>query len=308
MPKFDSLPVPDSQKRIVPLDYNEIRNKIASILGSGSGQRGYGQTVASSAVFSGNNITKAQWDLLRYDIINAKIHQDGGLPSIIEASGYIGYGPGFPNINYDTISEQAITDKFSIGDGQSVLSSAISQERTGSWSTQSQCTLTVTFANADEARYFFNSGGKLRFTSTLSGGTTTSQYNAWYNLLNTTIGTINFGAITPVIVNFYTLTTAYQTVYQTTASSPYSANYYAIEALCNCTDPTNVNGTASTITFRVTWRDDYTDIDVLSPPYDTVNGTLKIQIDEVKASGSMLPSGSFSITSPGYSISSITAS
>ena len=312
MPKFDTA----SPQRVAATDYNAIRNKIVAILGTGSGQQGYGQSIASSAVFAGNNITKAQWDLLRYDLVNAKVHQDGVLPSIVTiASGdFIGYGAGYPNTNYDSLAEQAILNRFNIGAGQSVLSLASMTgetapgviSRTGSWTTQSQCTLTVTFSNANDARYFFNSGGKIRFTSSRTGGVTSAQNTAWTNLLSTTVGTIIFGAQTPAIVNFYTLTTSYQQWYTVSSSTPYSANFYRIEALCNCTDPTNVNGTASVVTFRITWGDSYLDVDP-TPPGDLVNGTLSLTVEEFKAAGSLIPSGSFSIISPSYSISAITA-
>ncbi len=305
MPKFDT----QDPQRIAALDYNSIRNKIIGIIGTGSGQQGYGQPVQSASVFPGNNITKNQWDLLRYDIVNAKVHQDGVLPSIITlASGdYIGYGAGHPNTNYDTIAEQAILDRFNIGAGQSVLSTVATQTRTGSWSTQSQCTLTATFSTPDEARYFFNSGGNIRFTSSRTGGVVSSQNTAWTNLLSTSAGTINFGAQVPTTVNFYTLTTSYQQIYQVSSTTPYSANNYKIEALCDCTDPTNINGTASSVTFRITWSDSYVD-PAPDPPGDLVDGTLTINVEELKASGALIPSGFFTITSPVYSISSISAS
>jgi hypothetical protein len=253
---------------------------------------------------------------LRYDLVNAKVHQDGVSPSIVTISSgdVVGYGAGYPNTNYDTIAEQSILNRFNIGAGQSVLSLATMAgqtatgviSRTGSWSTQSQCTLTVTFATANDARYFFNSGGKIRFTSSRTGGDTSAQNTQWTNLLSTTAGTINFGAQTPAAVNFYTLTTSYQQWYTVSASSPYAANFYRIEALCNCTDPTNTNGTASVVTFRITWGDSYLDVDP-SPPGDLVDGTLSLTVEEFKAAGSLIPSGSFSITSPSYSISAITA-
>jgi hypothetical protein len=312
MPKFDT----ESPQRIAATDYNAIRNKIVAILGTGFGQQGYGQPVASSAVFAGNNITKAQWDLLRYDLVNAKVHQDGVLPTIVTVSSgdFIGYGAGYPNTNYDSIAEQAILDRFNIGAGQSVLSLApmIGEtapgviSRTGSWSTQSQCVLTTTFSTADEARYFFNSGGRIRFTSSRTGGVTTAQNTAWTNLLSTTAGTIVFGAEIPATVNFYNLTTSYQQIYQVSSTTPYSANEYQIEALCNCTDSTNVNGTANEVTFRITWSDGYVD-PAPDPPGDTVDGTLSLTVEEFKAAGSLIPSGSFAITSPSYSISAITA-
>jgi hypothetical protein len=323
MPKFDT----ESPQRIAATDYNAIRNKIIAILGTGSGQQGYGQPTTSSPLFSGNNITKAQWDLLRYDLINSLVHQDGVEPSIVTISSgaVIGYGAGYANTNYDSLADQAILNRFNIGAGQSILSIASMTgetapgviSRTGSWSTQSQCTLTVTFSTANEARYFFNSGGKIRFTSSRTGGTTSPQNNAWTDLLNTSVGTVNFGASTPALVNFYNLTTSYQQWYTLSSSSPYSASAYRIEALCNCTDPTNTNGTASVVTFRITWADSYVDPDTLNPDYpapitihppgDLVDGTLSLTVEEFKAAGSLIPSGTFSITSPTYSISAISA-
>ena len=320
MPKFDT----ESPQRIAATDYNAIRNKIAEILGTGTGQKGYGQTIASSAVFAGNNITKNQWDLLRYDLINALVHQDGVLPTIVTlaANNVVGYGAGNVNTNYDTLAERSISNRFNIGAGQSIVISPTlvdsgtslptavlgTQSRTGAWATQSQCTMTVSFASANTARYFFNSGSKIRFTSSRTGGTVSPQNNAWTNLLSTTIGTVNFGANAPSAVNFYTLTTSYQQIYQLASSTPYSANYYAIDALCNCTDATNTNGTASTVTFRITWRDDYTDPGAPAPG-DSVDGTLNISISELRASGLMQPSGTFTVAGPtGYSISPITAS
>jgi hypothetical protein len=320
MPKFDT----ESPQRIAATDYNAIRNKISEILGTGTGQKGYGQTIASSAVFAGNNITKNQWDLLRYDLVNALVHQDGVLPAIVTlaANDVVGYSAGNANTNYNTLAETSITNRFNIGAGQSIVISPSlidsgtslptvvlgTQSRTGAWATQSQCTMTVTFASVNTARYFFNSGSKIRFTSSRTGGTTSPQNNAWTNLLSTSIGTVNFGAKTPSAVNFYTLTTSYQQIYQLSSSTPYSANYYAIEALCNCTDPTNTNGTASTVTFRITWRDDYTDPGAPAPG-DSVDGTLNISIEELRASGLMQPSGTFTVAGPtGYSISPITAS
>ena len=117
--------------------YVTIQNKAQSLIGTGSETRGYGQTVQSSDVFTGNIITKAQWDLLRYDIINIKFHQDGVLPGIITVNvgDPIGFGASSPNSNYDTLLETAITNRFQIAGSQSVVSSAASQTYSSSWST-----------------------------------------------------------------------------------------------------------------------------------------------------------------------------
>ncbi len=288
-----------------------IQDKAQSLLGTGASTRGYGQTVQSADVYTGNTITKAQWDLLRYDIINIRYHQDGVVPGIatVNVGDPISYGAGSPNSNFDTLLETAIANRFQIASSQSVVSSKGSATYTSAWSTSAQFTLTVTFANSNDARYFFNSGGKVRLTPTLSGGTATSQYNAWANFLNS-VGTKSFGADTDPFINYYTLTNSYQTYYQGSLTTPYSANTFKLEAKTDVAN--NASGTATILYLKATLNDAYVDPDTLTgnvePPGDSVNGTLTIAVEELKASGSLQPTGSFTITSPTYSLSSISAS
>ena len=183
---------------------------------------------------------------------------------------------------------------------------------------------TFTASGADHARHFFNSGGQIRFNSTRTGGSNTPQNNSWTNLLSS-IGTQSFGAITPAITN------SYQTFYQLGASTPYSNNFYRLEALCNNTGANNSTGTANVITFRITWADAFEPLGSATPSEkqqvggfptysnitvgptgfgpDEVDGTLTITVDEFKASGVLIQGGLFSIASADtYSISPITAS
>jgi len=291
-----------------------IQDKAQSLLGTGSGTRGYGQTVLSSDVFTGNAITKAQWDALRYDIINIKIHQDGFPPSIVQVNtgDVVGYGPSSPNNNYDLILEQAIANRFAVAGSQSIVTAKASQTYSSAWSTQAQAVLTCTFTNATEARYFFNSGGQIRFSANISGGSATSQVNAWKNFLGN-VGTRSFGASTDSAeVNFYNLTTAYQIYYTGFLSTPYSSNQLRLEAKCDVAN--NSTGTATQVDIRITLLDSYVDPDTFNPgpptfaPPDQVDGTLTFSIQELKAAGNLQPSGTFSVTGPIYSLSSITAS
>jgi hypothetical protein len=288
--------------------YVAIQDKAESLLGIGSTTRGYGQTVQSSDVFIGNAITKAQWDLLRFDIINIRLHQDGVIPSIVQVAvgDAIGFGPSSPNTNYDILLEQAITNRFNLADNQSVVTAKATQTFSSSWSTQAQTTLTCNFADATTARYFFNSGGKIRITSALTAGAPTAQVTAWVNFLNS-VGTRSFGANTNPTVNYYTLTNVYQTFYQDSLSSPYSANNYRLEAKSDVAN--NSTGTATQVQIRITLTDTYTDPgpEPSPPPGDSVVGTLTVNVAEVKASGLLQPSGNCTITSPTYSLSSIVA-
>jgi hypothetical protein len=300
-----------SGTNVFAAQYVAIQNKAESMIGTGSGTQGYGQTVQSSDVFTGNTITKAQWDLIKFDIINIKFHQDGIVPNIVTVNigDPIGFGAASPNSNYDTLLDTALANRFKIDASQAIVTAKASGTYSSAWSNSVTATLTVTFATANEARYFFNSGGKIRLTPTLTGGTVTPQYTAWVNILNS-IGTRSFGADTDAFVTYYTLTNAFQTYYTSFASSPYSNNSYTLEARTDVAN--NSTGTATQLFLRVTLLDSYVDPDVatgnVQPPGDSVNGTLTLAISELKATGSLLPSGSFTITSPTYSLSAISGS
>lgn len=300
-----------SGTQIYASEFVTIKDKAQSLLGTGTSTRGYGQTVQSNDVYQGNTITKAQWDALRYDIINIRYHQDGVVPNIVSvnAGDPISYGTGSPNSNYDTLLDQAIANRFSIAASQSATSAISSATTSSAWSTSAIATLTCTFANSNQARYFFNSGGKIRFTTTLTGGAGTAQVNAWKSFLDT-VGTIGFGADINPLVNYYTLTNVYQTCYINSLSTPYSANNIRLEARTNAAD--NSTGTATTLYLKLTLDDSYVDPDTLTgnnePPGDSVDGTLTISVSELKATGTLQPTGNFSITSPSYSLSAISTS
>jgi hypothetical protein len=302
--------------QISAVDYNSIRNKIVGVLGSGIGSSGYGQSVTSSAVSQGEIISKIQWDNLADDLRSIKMHQDGTEPVLtsILPLDVIQQGITLPYTSYDTVIDAATVTKFNIGTTQSVITAKPGTSRTGSWGSQSYCEITVTFGSADEARYFFNSGGKIRVSSTRTGGASTPQNNSWTNLLNT-IGIQSFGANTPGAATFYSLTDTYQTFYQQSSTSSYSSNNYQLQAKSNVTN--NVGGTATVVYIKVIWNDAYIDPDTLNPDYpggvsvhppgDTVDGTLAVIVEELKAAGSLYPVGTFTIISPSFAISAITA-
>lgn len=291
-------------------DYNNIRSKISVIMGTGVSTSGYGQTVISTDVASNQQITKTQWDNLRFDLVNAILHQTGNLPIIteIQRTDPIRYGANNPNFQYNTFADQAVSNKFSLGEGQFIVASKGTASRSTSWKSSLLCDITVTFGTVDQARFFFNSGGKIRFASSRSGGASTAQNNAWSSLLSSA-GNFDFGGVTPT-VNFYTLTNTFQTAYQISSSSPYSGNAYRVLARCNVSD--NSAGTANIVYFRVTWTDPYVDPSPgnIPPPDDLVDGNLTLTVSEVKAQGDLYPSGTgnFTITSPGYSLSAISGS
>ena len=295
---------------IEAVDYTTIRNKIIGIMGTGAGQSGYGQILLSSGVAIGNTVTKAQWDNLRFDLLNARIHQDGLVPTIVTATQGqpIRYGAGHPNNQYNTQADTAITNKFNIGTGQFVIDAATSTTRSTPWNASVSATVTVTFGTADQARYFFNSGSKIRCVSSRTGGTGSPQNSSWSSILDNA-GAVEFGGNTSGL-NFYNLTNSYQNFYLLSASAPYySGSQYRIEVVSNVAD--NSIGGATQIIFRVTYTDSYAYTGSGSSSFpDNIDGTLTLTVDELRASGTLQPlgTGPFVITRPSYSISSISGS
>ena len=121
--------------------------------------------------------------------------------------------------------------------------------------------------------------------------------------------------------NYYTLTNAYQTIYEVSSSAAYADNTYKISAKCDVAN--NNTGTATEVDIKVELIDSYVDPDVVSGfpasenlPIDQVDGTLTITLEEQKASGVLQPvdvaeggpTGAFAITSPSYTASNVTAS
>ena len=310
--------------RISATDYNNIRTKIADVLGTGSGSFGYGQPLQSSAVTTGQIVSKEEYDNLRYDLYNALYHQAGSPPSIAVASlgGVITYGASNPVFQYNTLADTARTNRFTVGTGQFITATSTNtsgvdyRTKTITWSNTVSCVATVTFSNANNARYYYNSGGRTIFRLSRTGTQVTLQDGSWTSFLNG-LGNIQFGGSntydTRFTKSFYDLTSSYQTVFSQNASSPYGANRLTIQAKCDVAN--NSAGGARIIDFLIQFVDAYTDTPVVPenpPPGDSVTGTLNVFIDELKADGTFQPApaaGNFTITSPSsYAITDITGS
>lgn len=87
------------------------------------------------------------------------------------------------------------TDKNLIGTGQTSVSVRAFSNRTRAWNGYIRHSVKVTWANANERRYFFNSGGEIRFDAALSGGLAGISPNykdsVWQSMLSN-VGTVIF--------------------------------------------------------------------------------------------------------------------
>jgi hypothetical protein len=311
-------------KKIQMVDYNTIQRDVASVMGSGTADSGYGQTLLSSQVNENTRVTVNEWGNLRYDIINAWVHQFGALPSPVTAleGQLVKANSGTsPYTSYRTFASVLVANRFGVHSSQAITrtgpSAGIfwSSQQTwpgvygASWTTKIQSTVTMSFTTANKARAFFNSGSEIRFISSISGGAASQQNASWNTLLNS-VGTVEFGGIKPSTVtepndgqNYYRLSDAFQYFYTASSTSPYSANIYRIAARTPSVAD-NSTGTANTIEFLVEWLDSHPG----AAAYDSVDGTITLSATTLEASGTLFPSGTgtFSVESPTITVGSIT--
>jgi hypothetical protein len=332
--------MPAVNSKILQADYNDIRNKIVAVLGNGSVNFGWGQQarINSSAVAEGNKVTINEWANLRYDVINAYKHINGSNPTTAQVAegNTIRYTSNFtpdtgsldvPQKQYDDWADNITTNRFTVAAGESAATGVVSASKTTSWISQCACTIQVYWTNANDARYWFNSGGKIRISASRSGGAGTAQNTSWTSLLSAA-GTQNFGAVLPNAnttpndgTNWYRTSSSFQTYYSATASSPYGSNIYQLQA--RCVDvPSNSGGSASQLEIRVLFTDPYVDPGIGSvfpgpqtattamfPPDDLVDGTLTVNVSSLYATGIMVPASStFTVTQPIIAVGAVTGS
>jgi hypothetical protein len=314
------MPVNDP---IRSLDYNNIRSKLVNTLGTGSATSGYGQPIVSSAVVDGNPVTINEWSNLRWDIVTARIHQTGSIPStvVVGDGGTIRYSTvDAPVTTYDTLADTIIADRFALGAGQFATNvPSAPSSRNFSWVNSASCTIQFFWSSSNQARWFFNSGGQVRVTASRSGGADRQQNTAWSSLLSSA-GTISFGGNNPETgtspatgTNWYRCTNSFQEYYRATSSTPYGSNNYQLQA--RCVDvAANSTGIAASGEIRAVFTDGYTDPGdyPLDTPntVDGVDGTITVSVDLVFATGIRYPlgTGNFTVTLPTVAISSITGS
>ena len=316
---------------IVQADYNSIRNKVIAVLGNGSGNSGYGQQarIVSTAVAEGTKVTINEWANLRFDIINAYKHINGSNPvtAVVAEGNTIRYTGSFtpdtgsldvPQKQYDDWANDITTNRFTVAAGESATTSVTTSSRTTAWVSQCECIIQLYWSNANDARYWFNSGGKIRISASRSGGAGTAQNTSWTSLLSAA-GTQNFGGAVPNTgttpndgTNWYKTTSTFQTFYTATASSPYGSNNYRLQA--RCVDvPSNSGGTAASGEIRVLFTDGYIDSGAASfpnpPPDDIIDGTLTVSVSTLFATGIMVPSSAaFTVVQPTIAVGAVTGS
>jgi len=231
---------------ILASEYNGIQTKIARVLGTGDGNFGYGQALASSQV-STVNITEVQWDNLRADLLKARQHQTGvnestnltdiAVGNTVLASHYT---------QYNNFSNTVTDNRFNIAANQQEQTATVTGT-TGVWNGTKTATVTFSFSNANAARFFFNSGGLVSVDGTAGffGGPPKDQ--SWWDMTNNVF-------VTVAGPSFYNLSDQFvRVVSRGAAAGVYVENRYFIDVRCNAAN--NSAGGATQVIFRFIFED-----------------------------------------------------
>lgn len=303
-------------------DYNTVQalstKSIARILGDrkaeypddpARGTFGYGQTLLSSQVSIGDIADDLHLAKLKSDLLKIATHCGLQTNPLIASLPNIAMGTTIDNADleaFDAALELLRTNRFEVAIGQfsdeslkNGSGSPIDSVRTTSWGSNTyygdqtvRHAFTVDFGSAENARYFFNSGGELRFSASRAGGVNSYQDQSWTSMLNA-VGTVRFkynstnaASGTGSNIGYYQLTTTPQTVYTKGAggayvyATQYLSNDYTIVMSCNAAD--NTTGEARFLYVTVYFNDDHA---TTVPTNDLVTGTLSSFITIRRATG-----------------------
>ena len=279
---------------ITAAQFNNLQSRIELVLGTGSGDFGYGQSVSSSQVTSltdpdipdGDSVLASQFNDLREDLAKAYKHQEGlDIPiASFTAGDIIGADASGTNLNFDqsgnyvfanedsekgfndflTIMTDLESNRFIIHPSQEEIQVRDSDQRTSSWNGTITSQFAVSFTDENARRYFFNSGGDIRFEGTVDLSTSQSGSGArdegWNDLLENP-GTVRFdynsttvtGSTSGVsfpggIIGNDALTGSFQEIFRKDANGgTYGDSYWKIDAR---------EDSSTVLRFRITLVDD----------------------------------------------------
>lgn len=252
---------------------NTTNGNVNAIWGAGLGNYGYGQSSTLSTVSIGGTVTATSWA----DLVNriASIGNHTGVTITSRSAPTTGQ-----TITILNAVATDLTNLFSSRSNAAISGSTISPA-TGTWwqgtnTPNSTWTITtthtITFASAAQARYFFNTGGLIKWdvaktstgteadtewndlAGTLTGVIYLSGANTSHSIAGTAYtGTTKIGGTgTPSTLNttvgFYNLSTTPATLYQQFAdSSPYTSDSIRLQA------SVNDNSNPTVLTFTTAW-------------------------------------------------------
>lgn len=237
--------------KILDQEYNNFLNSSSTpkginyTFGTGANQWGLGQT-ALNAVAVGDTITAAQWNSLFAAMDNVANHTNDTLTSTdAKSAGDVIAVKAALETDLGTLASSVANgcpNATALSTSAALQTSASSTRYAGSHIVEHS----ITFNNANEARWFFNAGGKIQIniTRTGNGGATATSKDTSVSDLITGLGNFQLKSQTSsrsgtgetvstdgTNIGFYDLTTSYQTILELTQDSgTYTSMYFKVEA------------------------------------------------------------------------------
>jgi hypothetical protein len=257
--------------------YNNFITSVNKTFSVGTGNAGYGGSALAS-VLPGAQVFGVEWLRLRNAIDDCNVHQGINVSAVASAVALpasddfqvgeiiLAYSGEQGRWNLERNASAIFDSRLDLAAGETLLTAdeAVSARST-SWSVQLVHEFTVTFASTEDARLFFNQGGKIDVNGRRVGGASNPRNDDWTAMLNN--GPMVFGA-----TEYYNeAATAFRTIQSITGSAAaYSANDWTLKVKRD-----EVNGflgsQGKVLTFRVEFNDDVA--------VDSIDGSIVSNID-----------------------------
>jgi hypothetical protein len=275
---------------------------INTIWGTGTLDKGWGQSTTLSAVSAAGTVTATQWADMFSRFTSIASQTNTTVTAISNPT--VGDTIAVKN-NFSTNLTSCFANRNNaVAAGTTITSGGVTTY-TQDWQRSLTTTHTITFASANAARYFFNAGGRITWAGARSSGSATSKNTAWSNLL-TACGTLNIttgtstqtiagtsytgttktgGSGTPTTllttIGFYDLTTSNQEIFkQFDATYLYTSDFVSVNIKADA-----AAGSATVITITVLYQNAVSGIDGL---FETVDGTTTSTITAIQPSTTYL--------------------
>jgi hypothetical protein len=250
---------------------------------TGNGQFGYGQG-AVSAVSVAATVTATQWSTMLNALNRSLQHQAGAAASL----GPLNYTAGSVITHFANVATAVTTintNKLNFNSTRGATTTGADFDATFATTTFTR-TITVTFASADQARYFFNAGGRFSLVFSPSALTDNAKETSYNDLMNA-IGTLHLDALTStrtgtgetlttngLAIGYWDLTTSNQTIIKLTSdNATYTGN--TLEVFMRVAGAAGTNGGLGTqVIYDITYTDGADEAF-----NDAVSGTFRHRVD-----------------------------
>jgi hypothetical protein len=268
---------------------NHAVANINTVWGVGNNDKGYGQSTTLTPVSSGTTVVTApQWATMVTRLNSILTHQAGAGSGITApTTGTVVSILAALGASVTTAYTNRLTAATNATDVTGAAPAA------ASWLTATpttfQITRTATWASADQARYFFNAGGKLILTFSAVDNTGFTKGTDWVALLNTKMASVTVGGYTnsrngtggtPLITNaaigYWNVGTVNTTAISLTSASgvaDYSSNSATVGIKTN-----GVQGANADVGTILTFTIDLNDVAADTIFSDNVNLTITTNI------------------------------